>query len=169
MKKQNSQQVVNIVRKGSTSGGKVIKMGTGRAATDIGQEAVSGGPEADGAVAMVAQVGGPEADGGADGGSDHSAQVPSMDEELFAYIGPDQRRKEFRLRQVGHNKLYKIRTQLRSGKTVSGRALQQQELTSLQAQEVELVKKRQLAKPPRALQGRGQGSWHRARRGHVSG
>ena len=59
------------MRKGSTSGGKAIKMGTGRAATDIGQEAVSGGPEADGAVAMVAQVGGPEADGGADGGSDY--------------------------------------------------------------------------------------------------
>ena len=113
VKKQNSQRVLSSVRKGGASGEKVIAMGTGRAATNMRQEPVSRGPEVDGAVAMVVQVGGLEADGGADGGSDHSAQVPSMDEELFAYIGPDQRRKEFRLRQVGHNKLYKIRTQLR--------------------------------------------------------
>ena len=141
MKKQNSRRVLSSVRKGGASGEKFIKMGTGRAATNMRQEPVSRGPEVDGAVAMVAQVGGLEADGGADGGSDHSAQVPSMDEELFAYIGLDQRRKEFRLRQVGHNKLYKIRTQLRSGKTVSGRALRQEELTSLRTQEAALVKK----------------------------
>ena len=92
-----------------------------------------------------------------------------MDEELFAYIGQEQRRKESYLKQRVAEKLYKIRTQLRWGKTLSGRVLRQQELTSLRAQEVELVKKRQLAKRPRALQGRGQGSQHRVRRGHVSG
>jgi len=128
-------------------------------------------------------VGGPEADGGADGGSDHGAGVPSTDEELFAYIGREQRSLESHLKQraagsvARKKKIYYIRTQLRSGKTRSGRALQQQELISLQAQEVELVKKQKLelvkkqklAKRPRALQGRGQGSWHRVRRGHVSG
>ena len=38
-------------------------------------------------------------------------------------------------------KLYYIRTQLRSGNTESGRVLRQEELTSLRALEVELVKK----------------------------
>ena len=38
-------------------------------------------------------------------------------------------------------KLYYIRTQLRSGKTVWGRALRQEEITSLRAQEAALVKK----------------------------
>ena len=57
------------------------------------------GVDPDGADAMVAQLGGPEADGGADGGSDHSATVLSMDEELFAYIGPAQRRKEAQLKK----------------------------------------------------------------------
>ena len=36
--------------------------------------------------------------------------------------------------------LFKIRTQLRSGKTRCGRALQEQELISLRAQELEMVK-----------------------------
>ena len=100
-----------------------------------------------------------------------------MDAELLAYIGREQRRKESYLKQRVAEKLYKIRTQLRWGKTLSGRVLRQQELTSLRAQEVELVKKQKLelvkkqklAKRPRALQGRGQGSQHRVRRGHVSG
>ena len=38
-------------------------------------------------------------------------------------------------------KLYYIRTQLRNGKTVWGRALRQEEITSLRAQEAALVKK----------------------------
>ena len=80
MKTQNSQQVVNTERKSSTSGEKVIKMGTGRAATN--------------------------------------------------------RR---------HSKLYYIRTQLRSGKAFwSDRVLREEELTSLRAQEVELVKKQNI-------------------------
>ena len=64
-----------------------------------------------------------------------------MDEELFAHIGHEQRRKESYLKQRVADKLYKIRTQLIWGKTLSGRVLRQQELTSLRAQEVELVKK----------------------------
>ena len=49
-------------------------------------------------------------------------------------------------------KLYEIRRQLRWGKTLSGRVLRQQELTSLRAQEVELVKKQQLASVQRSLE-----------------
>ena len=64
------------------------------------------------------------------------------DEELFAYIGPEQRRKELRLKKNEYNKLWKIRTQLQSGKTLSGRALRQEEITSLREHEVALVKKR---------------------------
>ena len=47
------------------------------------KQAVSGGPETDGAVAMVGQVGRSAADGGADGGSAHAAGVPSMDEKQY--------------------------------------------------------------------------------------
>ena len=60
-------------------------------------------------------------------------------------ITGDKKRRRHEAEAVGSvklkKKLYYIRTQLRSGKTVSGRALQEQELTSLRAQEVELVKK----------------------------
>ena len=47
------------------------------------QQAVSGGPETDGAVAMVGQVGRSAADGGADGGSDYGAGVRTMDEKQY--------------------------------------------------------------------------------------
>ena len=63
-----------------------------------------------------------------------------MDEELFAYIGPEQRSLESHLRKKRCKVLFKIRTQLRSGKTRCGRALQEQELISLRAQELEMVK-----------------------------
>ena len=124
---------------------------------------MSGEPEADDVVAMVTQVGGPQADGGADGGSDYGAGVPTMDEELFAYIGPEQRSLESHLKKQLCKVLFKIRTQLRSGKARCGRVLQQQELISLRAQELELVKEQQL--PGRNVLG-----WRRrVRRGHVSG
>ena len=89
--------------------------------------------------------------------------LTSMDEELFAYIGPEQRSLESHLRKKRCKVLFKIRTQLRSGKARCGRVLQQQELISLRAQELELVKEQQL--PGRNVLG-----WRRrVRRGHVSG
>ena len=119
------------------------------------------GVDPDGADAMVAQLGGPEADGGADGGSDHSATVLSMDEELFAYIGPAQRRKEAQLAKKADGsvalhkrrcKLYKVRAQLRSGKMHYGRVLRQQKLTSVRTREAALMKKQNSRRVVRELQ-----------------
>ena len=60
-------------------------------------------------------------------------------------ITGDKKRRRHEAEAVGSvklkKKLYYIRTQLRSGKTVWGRALRQEEITSLRAQEAALVKK----------------------------
>ena len=65
---------------------------------------------------------------------------------MVSELAASERRERLHLiRQALNKKLYYIRTQLRSGKTDSGRALRQEELTSLREEEVELVKKQKLA------------------------